>query len=124
MPPTGKVITVTEMTFDRFADGKLVEDYAEADLAGLMQQLGAIAAFEWFLLISTGVAADYTPDLSAENDRGLVGLRTSPPVWRCVEAEEGSDSNAAAVTLSHGRRSVTGSGGPVSSFGAGVSATQ
>jgi hypothetical protein len=46
MPPTGKVITVTEMTFDRFADGKLVEDYAEADLAGLMQQLGAIAAFE------------------------------------------------------------------------------
>jgi predicted ester cyclase len=46
LPPTGKKITVTEMTFDRFADGKLVEHRAEADMAGLMQQLGAIAAFE------------------------------------------------------------------------------
>ena len=44
MPPTGKEITVTEMNFDRFADGKLVEHRAEADMVGLMQQLGAISA--------------------------------------------------------------------------------
>lgn len=42
MPPTGKEITITEMIFDRFADGKLVEHRVEADMLGLMQQLGAI----------------------------------------------------------------------------------
>ena len=42
MPPTGKEITVTELTLDRFADGKLVEHRAEADMFGFMQQLGAI----------------------------------------------------------------------------------
>ena len=41
MPPTGKEITVTEMTFDRFTGGKLVEHRAEVDMFGLMQQLGA-----------------------------------------------------------------------------------
>ena len=39
--PTGREIAVTEMTFDRFVDGKLVEHRAEADMAGLMQQLDA-----------------------------------------------------------------------------------
>jgi hypothetical protein len=29
------------MTFDRFVDGKLVEHRAEADMFGMMQQLGA-----------------------------------------------------------------------------------
>jgi len=42
MPPTGQEITITEMTLDRFADGKLVEHRAEADMVGLMQQLGAV----------------------------------------------------------------------------------
>ena len=42
MPPTGKEITITELAFDRFADGKLVEHRVEADMLGLMQQLGAI----------------------------------------------------------------------------------
>ena len=42
MPPTGKKMTITEMTFDRFAEGNLVEHRAEADMFGLMQQLGAI----------------------------------------------------------------------------------
>jgi len=42
MPPTGKKITVTEISIDRFADGKLVEHRVEADMFGLMQQLGAI----------------------------------------------------------------------------------
>jgi predicted ester cyclase len=42
MPPTGKEITITFMNIDRFAGGKLVEHRAEVDMAGLMQQLGAI----------------------------------------------------------------------------------
>ena len=40
MPATGKQITITFMNFDRFAEGKLVEHRAEADMLGLMQQLG------------------------------------------------------------------------------------
>lgn len=42
MPPTGKQVTVTFMNFDRFAGDKLVEHRGEADMVGLMQQLGAI----------------------------------------------------------------------------------
>ena len=42
MPATGNEITITELAFDRFADGKLVEHRVEADMLGLMQQLGAI----------------------------------------------------------------------------------
>jgi len=41
MPATGTPVTITFMNFDRFAEGKLVEHRAEADMAGLMQQLGA-----------------------------------------------------------------------------------
>lgn len=41
-PPSGKTINVTEMTFDRFAEGKLIEHRAEADMLGLMQQLGGV----------------------------------------------------------------------------------
>jgi predicted ester cyclase len=44
MPPTDKKVTVTFMNLDRFAGDKLVEHRAETDLAGLMQQLGAIPA--------------------------------------------------------------------------------
>ena len=44
MPPTGKEITVTFMNIDRFAGDKLIEHRAEVDMAGLMQQLGAIPA--------------------------------------------------------------------------------
>ena len=44
MPPTGTQITVTFMNFDRFAGDKLVEHRAQVDMAGLMQQLGAIPA--------------------------------------------------------------------------------
>jgi predicted ester cyclase len=39
-PATGKQVTITFMNFDRFAEGKLVEHRAEADMLGLMQQLG------------------------------------------------------------------------------------
>lgn len=40
-PATGKHVTITFMNFDRFADGKLVEHRAEADMLGLTQQLEA-----------------------------------------------------------------------------------
>jgi len=42
IPPTGKHATVTDISIYRFADGKLVEDWASADFLGLLQQLGAI----------------------------------------------------------------------------------
>jgi predicted ester cyclase len=44
MPATGKEITVTFMNIDRFAGDKLIEHRAEVDMAGLLQQLGAIPA--------------------------------------------------------------------------------
>jgi predicted ester cyclase len=42
IPPTGKKVTITFMSIDRFADGKLVDHRFEGDMLGLMQQLGAI----------------------------------------------------------------------------------
>jgi predicted ester cyclase len=44
LPPTGKQMSVTFMNFDRFAGDKLIEHRGEFDMAGLMQQLGAIPA--------------------------------------------------------------------------------
>lgn len=44
MPPTGKQGTVTGMTIDRIADGKIVESWDNWDTLGLMQQLGAVPA--------------------------------------------------------------------------------
>jgi predicted ester cyclase len=44
LPPTGRQMTVTFMNFDRFAGDKLIEHRGEFDMAGLMQQLGAIPA--------------------------------------------------------------------------------
>ena len=40
-PATGTQVAITFMNFDRFADGKLVEHRAEADMLGLVQQLEA-----------------------------------------------------------------------------------
>ena len=42
VPPTGKKVTFTGMSFGRFADGKLVEEWEAADYLSLMQQIGAI----------------------------------------------------------------------------------
>ena len=42
LPATGKQVSVTVMNFDRFEGDKLLEHRGEADMAGLMQQLGAI----------------------------------------------------------------------------------
>jgi steroid delta-isomerase-like uncharacterized protein len=42
VPPSDKKIEVRAMNFYRFADGKIIEEYGQPDLLGLMQQIGAI----------------------------------------------------------------------------------
>ena len=42
MPATGKQATVTGITIDRIADGRIAESWDNWDTLGLMQQLGAI----------------------------------------------------------------------------------
>lgn len=42
IPPTGKQVTVSAMTIDRIADGKIVETWRIFDQMGMMQQLGVI----------------------------------------------------------------------------------
>lgn len=44
IPPTGKQVSITFMNFDRFDGDLLVEHRGEADMVGLMQQLGAMPA--------------------------------------------------------------------------------
>jgi steroid delta-isomerase-like uncharacterized protein len=46
LPPTGKQVTITGISIYRVADGKLVEGWTNADMLGLMQQLGAVPAPE------------------------------------------------------------------------------
>jgi steroid delta-isomerase-like uncharacterized protein len=42
IPPTGQQVTVTGITINRFADGKIAEVWSAADQLGMMQQLGVI----------------------------------------------------------------------------------
>lgn len=42
--PTGKQATVTGLTIDRVADGKLVESWNNWDTLGMLQQLGVVPA--------------------------------------------------------------------------------
>jgi steroid delta-isomerase-like uncharacterized protein len=42
LPPNGKVIEIAGISVHRLAEGKLVEHWAQADLLGFLQQLGAI----------------------------------------------------------------------------------
>ena len=44
IPPTGRQVTVTLIDINRIAGGQLVERWAEADMLGLLQQLGALPA--------------------------------------------------------------------------------
>ena len=44
IPATGKEATVTGISFDRWADGKIVESWTNWDTLGLLQQLGAVPA--------------------------------------------------------------------------------
>jgi steroid delta-isomerase-like uncharacterized protein len=41
-PPTNKKITIRAITIDRFAGGKIVEEWGMMDTLGLMQQLGVV----------------------------------------------------------------------------------
>ena len=40
--PTGKTVTWTGISIDRFAEGKIVERWTEIDVLGVLQQLGAV----------------------------------------------------------------------------------
>jgi steroid delta-isomerase-like uncharacterized protein len=42
IPATGKQVTITGTSIYRVANGKIVEDWANVDMLGMMQQLGAI----------------------------------------------------------------------------------
>jgi len=42
IPPTGKTVKTTGITVFRLADGKIVEEWSESDMLGMLQQLGAI----------------------------------------------------------------------------------
>ncbi len=42
--PTGKVVTSSGITVFRLTDGRIVEEWGESDLLGLMTQLGAIGS--------------------------------------------------------------------------------
>jgi steroid delta-isomerase-like uncharacterized protein len=41
--PTGNEVTVTGIIISRFEDGRVVEEWEQADLLGLLRQLGAMA---------------------------------------------------------------------------------
>jgi predicted ester cyclase len=43
IPPTGKELSVTGTDIYRIVDGKFVEQWVEADMLGLMQQLGVLS---------------------------------------------------------------------------------
>lgn len=42
--PTGKQVKITGITIDRIAGGKIVEEWEDFDLMGMMQQLGVVPA--------------------------------------------------------------------------------
>jgi steroid delta-isomerase-like uncharacterized protein len=44
IPPTGKQVSFTAMDILTIIDGKITEEWATADMMGLMQQIGAIPA--------------------------------------------------------------------------------
>jgi steroid delta-isomerase-like uncharacterized protein len=41
VPPTGKTVVSQSMAFYRLADGQIVEERAQLDMLGILQQLGA-----------------------------------------------------------------------------------
>lgn len=42
MPPTGRAMTITGISIERFVDGKIAEVWVNFDLLGMLQQLGAV----------------------------------------------------------------------------------
>jgi predicted ester cyclase len=45
LPPTGKPITMTGIEIFRIENGKIAELWGEANMFGLIQQLGIVPAF-------------------------------------------------------------------------------
>lgn len=43
MHPTGKQVEITGMTISRIANGKIIEQWGNPDLLGMMQQLGTVS---------------------------------------------------------------------------------
>jgi steroid delta-isomerase-like uncharacterized protein len=43
-PPTGKAVAAQSMAFYRLADGQIVEERAQLDMLGILQQIGAAPA--------------------------------------------------------------------------------
>ncbi|HEY3542552.1 MAG TPA: ester cyclase [Gaiellaceae bacterium] len=41
-PPSGKTVRTTGITIFRLADGKIVEEWSESDMLGMLQQVGAL----------------------------------------------------------------------------------
>jgi steroid delta-isomerase-like uncharacterized protein len=44
IPATGKRVSITGISINRILDGKIVESWGEADMMGMMQQLGVVPA--------------------------------------------------------------------------------
>jgi steroid delta-isomerase-like uncharacterized protein len=44
VPPTGKRVTTSGITIFRLENGKIVEEWSESDMLGMLQQIGAIPA--------------------------------------------------------------------------------
>jgi steroid delta-isomerase-like uncharacterized protein len=44
IPPTGRQVTVTGITINRIVNGKIVDDWANFDALGMLQQLGVVPA--------------------------------------------------------------------------------
>jgi steroid delta-isomerase-like uncharacterized protein len=42
IPPTGKQVTITGIAIDRIAGGKIVENWVNIDMLGMMVQLGVV----------------------------------------------------------------------------------
>jgi steroid delta-isomerase-like uncharacterized protein len=46
IPPTGRPFTITEVTIDRFIDGRIAESNESWDALGMLQQLGVLPETE------------------------------------------------------------------------------
>lgn len=50
LPPTGKHVTVSFIHIDRLVDGQIMEHWGQADMVGMLQQLGVISLPVWQIL--------------------------------------------------------------------------
>jgi predicted ester cyclase len=44
VPPTGRPVTMAGVDISRFVDGRIAEHWAQFDVLGVLQQIGAIPA--------------------------------------------------------------------------------